>query len=219
MNCRVYLIRHGETVWNSAMKLQGHADIPLSDAGLRQAGALAARLSSRPISAVYCSDLSRAVETARQVAAPHGLEVIPLPELREMNFGDWEGLTFREITEKYGDMAMQWWSAPLSIKLPGGEGLADLRDRVVPALRTIVEKHMGEPVAVVCHGGPVRCLVGTVLNMDLNNHWRIRQDNAALNILDFSDWDSGIVALLNDRSHLAEEFSTPFAVREKSRSR
>jgi alpha-ribazole phosphatase/probable phosphoglycerate mutase len=219
MNCRVYLIRHGETVWNSEMKLQGHADIPLSERGLQQAGALAGRLSPHSISAVYCSDLSRAVETARQVAAPHGLEVIPVPDLREMNFGEWEGLTFREITERYGDMAMQWWSAPLSMKVPGGEGLLDLKDRVLPAVRAIVERHMGNPVAVVCHGGPVRCLVGTVLHMDLNNHWRIRQDNAALNILDFSDWDSGIVALLNDRSHLAEEFSTPFMVGEKSRVR
>ncbi|MCL5058679.1 MAG: histidine phosphatase family protein [Actinobacteria bacterium] len=219
MSCRVYLIRHGETIWNSQMKLQGHADIPLSERGLRQAAALAERLASRRMAAIYCSDLGRAVETARQVAAPHSLEVIPLRDLREMNFGEWEGLTFREITEKYGDMAMKWWSAPLSIKVPGGEGLTELTARVVPAVRDIVERHSGDDsVAVVCHGGPVRCLVGTVLKMDLNNQWRIRQDNAALNILDFSDWDSGIVALLNDRSHLAEEFSTPFMVREKSRA-
>lgn len=217
MSCRVYLIRHGETVWNSQMKMQGHSDIPLSERGLQQAAALGKRLASQRISAIYCSDLGRAVETALQVAAPHSLEVIPLQDLREMSFGEWEGLTFREITEKYGDMAMKWWSAPLSMRVPGGEGLAELTARVVPAVRDIVERHSGDSVAVVCHGGPVRCLVGSVLKMDLNNHWRIRQDNAALNIIDFSDWESGIVALLNDRSHLAEESGTPFMVRDKVR--
>ncbi|MFZ5642295.1 MAG: alpha-ribazole phosphatase [Bacillota bacterium] len=213
MNCRLYLIRHGETVWNSEMKLQGHADIPLSERGIEQARALAGRLASRPMSAIYCSDLGRAVETAREIAASRGIEVIPDRALRELNFGEWEGLTFKQIKDKYGDMAMKWWSAPLSMRIPGGECLNDLVARVIPAVRAIVERHAGEHVAVVCHGGPVRCLVGTVLKMDLNNHWRIRQDNAALNIIDFSDWESGILALLNDRSHLAEEFSTPFMVR------
>lgn len=202
MSCRLYLIRHGETLWNTEMKFQGHVDVPLSERGVDQAAALAGRLSGHKISAVYSSDLGRAVETARQIAATRGLEVITLPALREMNFGQWEGLTFREIREKYGDLIKRWWSNPLGISVPGGEGLSGLIARVVPAVREIVERHMGEQVAVVCHGGPVRCLVGTVLNMDLNKYWKIRQDNAALNILDFSDWENGIVALLNDRSHL-----------------
>ena len=213
MSCRVFLVRHGETIWNSEQKLQGHADIPLSDKGRQQAKALAERLAPRSISAVYCSDLGRAVETAGPIAETRKLEVITLRALREMDFGEWEGLTFKQTKEKYGDLVTSWWNDPLNMKVPGGESLQELAARVVPAFRQIVERHKGEGVAVVCHGGPVRCLICAVLEMDLNKHWKIRQDNAALNIIDFSDWKSGIVALLNDRSHLSEDFSTPFMVR------
>lgn len=209
MSCRVFLIRHGETMWNSQMKFQGHVDIPLSERGIEQAGALAGRLAGQKISAVYSSDLGRAFETARRIADPHGLGVISRPALREMHFGDWEGLTFKEIRERYGDLIKQWWANPLGMNVPGGEGLSGIASRVVPALREIVEKHMDEQVAVVCHGGPIRCLVSTVLSMDLNKYWKIRQDNASLNILDFSDWDSGIVSLLNDRSHLINDLEIP----------
>lgn len=207
--CRLLLIRHGETLWNNEMKLQGHQDVPLSARGVEQARALGKRLAIQEIAAVYSSDLARAAETARQIAEPHLLDVITLPALREMHFGDWEGLTFNEIREKYGDSINHWWGSPLSMNVPGGEGLSDLISRVIPALRKIVEKHIGEQVAVVCHGGPVRCIIGTVLNMDLNKYWKIRQDNTALNVIDFSDWDSGVLALLNDSSHLVNVCSSP----------
>ncbi|MFZ5647045.1 MAG: alpha-ribazole phosphatase [Bacillota bacterium] len=213
MGCRIFLIRHGETVWNSEMKLQGHTDIPLSERGIEQAKTLAERLSSREISAVYCSDLQRAMETARHIAGPRGLDLISLKSLREINFGQWEGHTFKEIKEKYGDLVKQWWSNPVNVSIPGGESLLGLVSRVVPAVRGIVEKHDGEQVAVVCHGGPIRSLVSTVLDMDLNKYWKIRQDNAALNIIDFPDWNSGVVTLLNDRSHLPEDFGNPYTAR------
>lgn len=207
--CRLLLIRHGETLWNNEMKLQGHQDVPLSARGVEQARALGKRLAIQEIAAVYSSDLARAAETARQIAAPHRLDVKMLPALREMHFGHWEGLTFNEIREKYGDSIKHWWGSPLSMSVPGGEGLSSLISRVIPAVRQIVEKHMGEQVALVCHGGPVRCIIGTVLNMDLNKYWKIRQDNTALNIIDFSDWDSGVLALLNDSSHLVKICSSP----------
>lgn len=210
LGCRIFLIRHGETVWNSEMKLQGHADIPLSERGVGQAKALAGRLSSLKISAVYCSDLQRAVETARHIAGTRGLELISLRSLREIDFGQWEGRTFKEIREEYGELVTRWWTNPLNVSIPGGESLGELVSRVVPAVREILEKHEGHQVAVVCHGGPIRSLVCTVLGMDLNKYWKIRQDNAALNIIDFADWNSGVVSLLNDRSHLGEDFRVPY---------
>ncbi|MFZ5652424.1 MAG: alpha-ribazole phosphatase [Bacillota bacterium] len=210
MGCRILLIRHGETVWNSEMKLQGHADIPLSEKGVGQAKALAGRLFSLEISAVYCSDLQRAMETARFIAAPRGLDLISVRSLREIDFGQWEGHTFKEIREKYGDLAKQWWTNPVNVTIPGGESLTGLVSRVAPAIKGMLERHDGQQVAVVCHGGPIRSLVCTVLDMDLNKYWKIRQDNAALNIIDFSDWNSGVVALLNDRSHLPEDFGVPY---------
>lgn len=209
MGCRIFLIRHGETLWNAQMKFQGHADVPLSDKGLEQARALAGRLLSRNISTIYSSDLGRAVETARQIADSRGLPVITRPTLREMNFGEWEGLTFAEIGERYGDLLKQWWQKPLALRPPGGEGLSDLIARVIPALREIVEEHPDQQVAVVCHGGPIRSIIATILNMDMNKYWKIRQDNACLNIVDFAEWDGGVVSLLNDRSHLPDDLEVP----------
>lgn len=216
LSCRIFLIRHGETLWNKEMRFQGHMDIPLSERGLEQAKALADRLSVTKIAAVYSSDLKRALETAHPIAAPRNLEIIIEPALREINFGQWEGLTFTEISEKYGEQIKKWWQSPMDMTTPNGEGLKDLVHRLVPVVRKIIEKHQGEQVAVVCHGGPARCLVGTVLGMDLNKYWKIRQDNAALNILDFSDWENGIVTLLNDRSHLPEGQEIPHWTRRYS---
>ncbi len=205
MICRIYLIRHGETQWNKAMRFQGHRDIPLSEKGLEQAMALSCRLSSENIKSVYSSDLVRAVETADQIAKPHGLEVIKESALREINFGQWEGLTYNEIKVNHGELIAKWWKNPMENSTPGGEKLSQLVNRIVPVVRNIVERHMGENVVVVCHGGTVKALIGTILHMDLNKYWKIRQDNASLNILEFQDWDSGTVTLLNDCHHLPDD--------------
>ncbi len=205
MNCRVLLIRHGETVWNAEMKFQGHRDVPLSDNGIKQAKALAERLNKQEISAVYSSDLGRAIQTAGEIALSRGMEVKALPGLREINFGRWEGMTFKEIKKDYPVLLKKWWENPLSTRLPDGECLSDLVDRVTGELKQIISSHANQQVAVVCHGGPIRALVATVLGMDLNQNWRIRQDNAALNIIDFPEWEKGILVLLNDRAHLEND--------------
>ena len=97
------LARHGETDWNRARRWQGHADRPLTDRGRAQAAALGDRLANIALDAVYSSDLRRARETAEAVALPHGLDVIELPELREVDVGSWEGLTRAEAEAKFPD--------------------------------------------------------------------------------------------------------------------
>ncbi len=205
MSCRIYLVRHGETVWNARLKFQGHSDIALSQRGLEQARALARRLSGENFSAFYTSDLQRAMTTARILAEPHGLPVVPLADLREINFGAWEGLTVAEIKARYARELQQWWDGPLHTRIPGGETLGEVAERVTRAVREIVEKHPAEQVVVVCHGGCIRTLVGTVLGMDLNQYWRLGVDNACLSILEFPSWEKGILTLFNDCSHLVKE--------------
>jgi len=196
-------VRHGETAWNAELKFQGHTDVPLSQRGMEQAGSLARRLNNRKFTAFYASDLTRAIKTAEIVAAPHGLSVEPVPALREVNFGSWEGLTFKEIKERFTELAQKWWDNPLDTPVPEGETLAELSLRVNGAVRRIVERHLdGQEVVVVSHGGPIRTIIATVLGLDLNHYWRLRLDNACLNIIDFSSTDSGVLALFNDRSHL-----------------
>uniref|UniRef100_A0A7C2J0R4 Alpha-ribazole phosphatase n=1 Tax=Ammonifex degensii TaxID=42838 RepID=A0A7C2J0R4_9THEO len=204
MGARLYLVRHGETIWNHALRYQGHADVPLSDRGVKQAEALARRLKDERFAAFYASDLVRALETARIIARPHGGTVIPVPALKEINFGAWEGLTRDEIKARFPEVSQQWWTVPYETRLPGGETLREVADRAVAALLEIAARHEGEQVLVVSHGGTIRAAIGSLLRMDLNQYWRLRQDNTALNIVEIFEEGKAILMLFNDCSHLKE---------------
>jgi alpha-ribazole phosphatase/probable phosphoglycerate mutase len=151
---------------------------------------------------IYASDLNRAYETARIISLHHNQDIWTMPELRELNFGRWEGLDVNEIKGKYPEEIQKWWEKPLLTRIPGGETLDEMVKRTVTAVKKIVESHSKGSVLLVSHGGVIRSIVGTVLGMDLNKYWRLRQDNACLNIIDFPEWDKGILMLFNDRSHL-----------------
>ena len=148
------LVRHGETDWNRDRRFQGHADRPLNDAGREQARELAEALSGERIDAVYTSDLQRARETAEILAARLGVEVVALQELREIDVGSWQGLTWPEIEQRHPDGAARWhrdghgWD--------GGETYDELGRRIVDALGEIAARHHGQRVLVVGHGGTVR---------------------------------------------------------------
>ncbi|NLI12682.1 alpha-ribazole phosphatase [Pelotomaculum propionicicum] len=203
MGCRIYLVRHGETEWNTTMRYQGHTDIPLSDKGRLQAKLLAGRLAGQKFAGFFASDLKRAHETAQIISSLHGMEINTLPDLRELNFGLWEGLSVKEINKAFPEESKRFWEKPLFVRIPGGETLHEMANRAVAAVKKIVERHSGDNIVIVTHGGVIRSLVGTVLGMDLNKHWRLRLDNACLNIIDFPDWENGILMLFNDCSHLS----------------
>ncbi|MBF7083063.1 alpha-ribazole phosphatase [Desulfallas sp. Bu1-1] len=206
MGCRVFLVRHGETVWNKDSRIQGQTDIPLSEKGVEQARALSKRLERLNFAGIFSSNLSRARETAAIIAGPHNRPVEVIPDLQELNFGDWEGMTMEEIRKEYASLTRAWWSNPLTTRIPGGETLAELAERSVRAIRSIIERYPEQQVVVVAHGGTIRSIVGTVLGLDLNQYWRLRQDNASLSIIEFYNWDKGILMLYNDCSHLSEGF-------------
>lgn len=202
MGCRIYLVRHGETEWNASLRYQGHTDVPLSEQGRQQADLLGKRLAALEIEVFYSSDLVRAYDTARIISHYHNQDIKILPEFRELNFGQWEGMSINEIKGKYPEEIKQFWEMPLLTRIPGGETLDEMVKRTVTALKTIVESHSKGNIVLVSHGGVIRSIVGTVLGMDLNKYWRLRLDNACLNIIDFPEWDKGILMLFNDRSHL-----------------
>jgi broad specificity phosphatase PhoE len=154
MPTTMLIARHGETDWNRERRWQGHADPPLNALGRRQARALGARLTARPPTAVYSSDLSRARETAEIVAELFGLQVLLDARLREVDVGEWSGLTTAEVGRLYPDGlrrrsegATGWVS---------GEPYEEMDSRVVAALRAIAVHHPGERVLIVTHGGPLR---------------------------------------------------------------
>jgi probable phosphoglycerate mutase len=148
------LVRHGETDWNRERRFQGHADPPLNETGREQALGLAAQLAGEGIELVYTSDLARARETAEIVAARLGADVRSLRELREIDVGEWEGLTWPEIEERYPEGARSWRDRGYGWE--SGETYDELGERVVAALRRIAADHPTKRVLVVGHGGTIR---------------------------------------------------------------
>ncbi len=147
----ILLARHGETDWNLECRVQGHTDRPLNETGREQALALAEALADEAVDAVYSSDLVRAHETARIVAERKGLDVVAMPELRERDFGTWEGLTDEEILERFPRAHHGPWG--------DAESREEMLQRAEEALRRIAASHPGGRVLVITHGGPVRALL------------------------------------------------------------
>lgn len=137
------LCRHGRTDWNDAGRYQGQTDVPLNAEGWRQARFLAEALRSEQISAIYTSDLSRAADTAVEIAYFHELPVHRDPRLREINQGRWEGLTVAEIRARDAELHRRWEAEPQSVTLPGGESVADVKKRALAALDEMLARHTG----------------------------------------------------------------------------
>ena len=204
---QIYLARHGETEWNAIRRVQGWTDISLSANGIAQAEALGARLAPIPLAAVYSSDLSRALETARLVAARQGLDVTPLRELREKRFGDWEGLTQTELERDYPALWRRYHTErDLKAVVPGGETWLQVQTRMAAALQKILAAHSGshDAVLVVGHGGSGRMVILEALQAALPTLLRLHLDNASLSRLDFHTRTDSRIVFLNDTSHLPE---------------
>jgi broad specificity phosphatase PhoE len=149
------LARHGETDWNRDNRFQGHTDTPLNERGRAQASDLAAELArDQPIAAIYASPLRRAYETATIVGDSLALQVTAIPELREIDTGEWSGLTQSEIEKQYPDAWARWREYGRGWER--GETYGDLGRRVVPALLSVGERHAGARILVVTHGGVIR---------------------------------------------------------------
>ena len=198
---RLFLIRHGDTESNSAERYWGDTDVKLSDAGLQQAERLRDRLAAENIDAIYSSDLSRASSTADTIASNHGLEIITCAELREMNFGELEGLTFSEISQRYLEVTELWLKRSPKLKCPGGESIEEFNIRVNQFIGRLENHAPQEAIAIVAHSGSLRSLLCHLLGIGLERHWQFRLDLASVTILDAYP-QGAILSLLNDVSHL-----------------
>ena len=200
---RLLLIRHGETELNSSLRYWGRTDVALSEVGLSQAECLRERLCPEKIDFIYSSRLKRALVTAQAIASGHNLEVTACPELREIDFGRLEGLTFDEIVRLYPDVARIWKERDPALVYPGGESLTELDTRV-QQFRSRLEGHNeGETVLIVAHSGVLRTLLCQLMGMEPRQRWQIRLDLASLTVIETYSQDA-ILTLLNDVSHLKE---------------
>ncbi len=197
---KLFLTRHGQTDWNIAGRYQGQSDTPLNETGLRQAAQIAKRLSKETIHAIYCSDLSRAANTAQTIADFHSLEIKKDSRWRELSFGDWEGMTYQEMSAHSPELFEAWMKDPLTISTPNGENLAQLAKRVKAAFKEIKDGHKDQTVLVVAHSGSLQSLLAVTLGVDLNRYWQFRVSQASLSEMNVYE-DSVVLNLFNDVSH------------------
>lgn len=201
MTTTILLIRHGQTDWNAQSRWQGHLDIPLNETGQAQTQALARRLASWPIQAVYSSDLQRAAMTAVPLAAALNQQPTFDPLWRERDVGDFGGLTSQEAKERYPDI----WATMKNGLLtpPNGEDWQSLRARAAAAFEQVAARHEGEMVAVVSHGGTLVNVIAHVLEMPVDRYGRFRlSGNTGLSIVEITEERGPYLTLLNGTSHL-----------------
>ena len=201
MTNTIYLVRHGQTNWNILGKTQGHGNSNLTEKGINQAKDLAESMIKYPIDYIYSSDLGRAVETAEIIANKFDKEVITTPALREMGFGEWEGLLIKEIQENYADIYKTWRNQPHLAEIPGGETLQIIKERTDKFLQELNEKYDGKHIVLVTHSVTARVILLSVLNSAMENIYRINQGNTALNVIEFRDY-APVVIKMNDTSHI-----------------
>lgn len=198
---RILLVRHGETEWNKAHRNEGHRDNSLTTVGLQQAKALSQRLSKQKINVIYSSDLKRAVHTAEIIALEHNAELVTCEELREIDFGEFEGLTGDEIRQRYPHFNWSSLQHHPHEKLPSGESISQLAARV-SQFEARLRTHTGEGAAlIVAHGVALSSLLCLLLSLSVEHWWQIRLDNASLTILETYP-EGAVLSLLNDVSHL-----------------
>jgi probable phosphoglycerate mutase len=207
---RLLLVRHGATPLTMEDRFSGAGGVDLSDEGRAQVGRLADRLARDPICAVYCSPLSRTVETASIVARPHRLELIHRDGLREISHGRWEGMARAEVEARFPDEYAAWESDPFTFAPEGGESGVAVLARALPVIREIVVAHAGENVLVVSHKATLRLLLSSLLGFDARGYRdRLDQSPACLNVLDFKDPVRARLMLFNDVSHYQDQPRRP----------
>ncbi|MFH1002868.1 MAG: histidine phosphatase family protein [Chloroflexota bacterium] len=195
------LVRHGETEWNTAEVFRGRIDIGLSETGRKQAGRLAGHLSSFEIEAIYSSPLQRAYQTAEAVAVPHNLAVTVAAGLMDCSFGEWQGQSRREVSQRYPDLFAEWLQNPHRVRPPGGETLDEVRQRAVALVDEVIVRHTGT-VVLVSHRVVHKVLICALLGLDNARFWNVRLDTCGLTT--FTREDDGRLVLVghNDTCHL-----------------
>lgn len=200
---RLLLVRHGETLWTREQRFQGAEDSDLTPQGVIQAERLSGRLACETIDAAYSSDRRRALETAYRIMAGLGGVQIE-PRFRELDFGAWEGLTYGEIQARHPLALARWEADPMTAAPHGGESLGELAKRLQGALDQLKEKHWGQTVLIVAHGGSLQVLLCLAFGLTPQARWQFTVSPASLSEL-FLDKDGTVLTLLNDTCHLREE--------------
>ena len=200
---KIIAIRHGETDWNLATRIQGHTDIELNEKGRWQAKRVSAALSPEPLAAIYASDLLRAWDTAQAISVVKKENVVAAPGLRERNFGVFEGHTHTEISELWPKDNDLWLSRDPSWAPENGESLNDFYLRVTNTVKTLSAQHLGQQIVVVAHGGVLDMLYRACTGERVNAKRTWDLGNASINKILWSPAGFNLVEW-SDTQHLVE---------------
>jgi alpha-ribazole phosphatase len=198
---RLLIARHGQTNHNLDRRYQGSTDTPLNKTGFKQANQLAKRLVDEKLDAVYSSDLRRSIQTAERITEKYKLQINKDQRLREISFGEWEGMSYNEIQAQSPHLLERWMSDPANISPPKGETLTQLAERVKSALDEIKFQHVEQTVLLVTHGGVIRTLLCLNLGINLNRHMQFESATGSVSELSFYE-EHVSLKLFNDVSHL-----------------
>ncbi len=194
-------LRHGETAWNAAQRIQGQIDEPLNDTGRWQAERLAQALLDAGVQHIYSSDLQRAADTAAAFARVSGLPVTLDTALRERHFGAWQGHGYDALLTLWPDQAAAWRRRDPDFAPPGGETLACFHARSVAACQQLCDRHPGQVLAVFAHGGVLDCLYRAATHQPLQAQRSWDTGNARINRLLYTGQGFTLVGW-NDDAHL-----------------
>jgi probable phosphoglycerate mutase len=210
MNTRFIIVRHGETQWNLDSRIQGHTDSELTATGRRQAHALARRLEGEAFDVLVASDLGRALETARIIAARTRHDLATDARLRERAFGVGEGLTYGELDYQFPEVFSKVRETDPDYCIPGGESRRQFYERVQSAFESLARAHAGKRVAVVAHGGVLASLYRVIHSLGIVTPYPIPIINASFNAVAF-DGERWSVEAWGDTAHLdtVEAFEEP----------
>lgn len=200
---KLVLIRHGESELNSRSVFYGHLDPGLSENGRLQAELLSKNYHYDKPDLLVCSDMKRALETAAPLAQRFGLKINAEQDLKEMDFGLWEGLEYCEINSRWPDELKCFYSDPYEAHIPGGESMKQVESRCIKRIKELVLEHQNknETIAIVAHGIVIKLIIAYCLQMPMKNIWSIQQYNTAVNVLRFDEGNC-TVELLNCISHI-----------------
>lgn len=203
---RFILVRHGETEWNRLFRYQGQSDIELNEPGVRQAQRVRDRLAREKIDFIYSSDMKRAVKTAEIIAKKQDTAgaICQSTLLREMDFGDFEGLDWEEMKGRYPHLlsdSQSWKNRGPDMRAPNGESISDLVDRMRQFAEGLSGHGQQETVLIVAHGGPLQVLICRLLDIGPEHWWQLRLSNASVTIMETCEQGTAMT-LFNDVGHL-----------------
>lgn len=190
------LIRHGETEYNKKSIIQGQVDTELNESGIKKAAETAQFLENYQFDHIYSSDLKRAKKTASFIADKLNLEIKESPKIREIDFGEWEGLKLEEIAAQDPENMAAWKNDPLSNGAPGGENITEFIKRINSFFDQLLEKHKGEKLIVVTHGGVIKMYLREILAVQSKSFKQFQIDNTSLTEIKFYD-DYAILTKMN----------------------